>query len=94
MNGASLLLPESDLPAPLTGFAATQEFTWRNTWIDEMSGATGPARFIVENAGPQSIELSMAEDGLLVYSLALAPPGSPLFDGMSCQPGAETSSTE
>jgi hypothetical protein len=73
VNGAPILLPDGAVAAPIAGFAETSGFTWRNTWVDEMTGASGPARVTVAAGGPQVVELSMAEDGLLIYSVALAP---------------------
>ena len=76
----------------MTGVGETADFTWRNTWIDEMTGETGPARFTFDAGGAQLVELSMAEDGLLVYSMMLAPVDGPasqqLLNGSSCTPAA------
>jgi hypothetical protein len=87
VNGAPLLPPGSEVAMPVAGFGETADFTWRNTWRDEMTGVTGPARFTFDAGGPQTVELSMAEDGLLVYSVVLAPvDGAQLANGEGCTP--------
>ncbi len=87
VNGAPLLPPDSAVAAPVAGFGETADFTWRNTWRDEMTGETGLARFTFVAGGPQMVELSMAEDGLLVYSVVLAPvDGAQPVNGESCLP--------
>ena len=87
VNGAPLLLPGSEVAVPVAGFGETADFIWRIIWRDEMTGETGPARFTFNAGGPQMIELSMAEDGLLVYSVVLAPvDGAEPVNGESCTP--------
>jgi hypothetical protein len=87
VNGAPLLTPAGAIAAPIVGFADAPGFTWQSTWRDEMTGDTGPAAFLVDTVGPQSIELSMAEDGLLIYSVALTPvDGAQMLDGAVCAP--------
>jgi hypothetical protein len=87
VNGAPLLPPAGAVAVPIVGFADAPGFTWQSTWRDEMTGATGPAAFPLDTAGPQSIELSMAEDGLLIYSVALTPvDDAQMLDGAACTP--------
>ncbi|MBK8048490.1 MAG: cadherin-like domain-containing protein [Anaerolineales bacterium] len=67
--------PNGDTPAVLTGFASGDGFTWQSSWED--AGATGmPVEFELADAGPHTINLWMADDGLLVHSLQLTPVGA------------------
>jgi len=73
LNGLPVLSPKSSAPLAITGFDASEGFTWQNRWRDDLSGFSGDIVLAVAEAGTQQVNLWMAEDGLLVHSLALAP---------------------
>ena len=73
LNGVPVLSSESGAPLAITGFDASEGFTWQNRWRDDLSGFSGDIMLTVAEAGTQQVNLWMAEDGLLVHSLALVP---------------------
>jgi hypothetical protein len=63
------ILADDGAPVALSGFAAQPGFTWQPQ--PDTDGA--PALFTIPEAGVHSIDLWMADDGLLVQAVGIAP---------------------
>jgi hypothetical protein len=73
LNGAPAARDGSGQVLPITGFADTPGYSWQSRWRDPLAGASGAVTISVPEPGSQTINLWMADDGLIVYSLRLTP---------------------
>jgi hypothetical protein len=64
------LLTDDGAPVPLSGFAASPGFTWQALLDD---AASSPAILSVAGDGLHSVDLWMADDGVLVSAVAVVP---------------------
>jgi len=64
------LLADDGTPVPLSGFAAAPGFTWQALLDD---AASSPALLSVAEDGLHSVDLWMADDGVLVSAVAVVP---------------------
>ena len=71
LDGAPAVLEDGSTAAALSGFADAEGFTWQNAWLDASTGAVAPVVVRVEEPGVSTVNLWMAEDGLLVHSVKL-----------------------
>jgi hypothetical protein len=72
-NGAAVAVDANGAPLPVGGFAEQAGFTWQNRWRDPLAGTSGAVTLTAPEAGPHQVNLWMAADGLIVYSLRVAP---------------------
>jgi hypothetical protein len=72
-NGAAVAVDANGAPLPVGGFAEQAGFTWQNRWRDPLAGTSGAVTLTAPEAGPHQVNLWMAADGLIVYSLRIAP---------------------
>jgi hypothetical protein len=73
VNGASLANDVNGQPLAVGGFAEQAGFSWQNRWSDPAAGISGAVTFSAAEAGLHQVNLWMADDGLIVYSLRVTP---------------------
>ncbi len=91
LDGAPTVAADALTPAAVTGYADYAGFTWQSEWLDA-DGNPVPALVTAPEAGPHTVQLWMAEDGLIVYSLRLTPLAAienGVAPGAACGPSAE-----
>ncbi|MBW7884239.1 MAG: hypothetical protein H3C34_16670, partial [Caldilineaceae bacterium] len=71
LNDSPIVYPGTDSPAPIAGFAGSEDFVWQHDWQDPGTGESGPALVTVEEPGLQTFNLWMAADGFLVQGVRL-----------------------
>lgn len=72
-NGAPIAADVNGAPLAISGFTDQAGFTWQNRWSDPAAGTSGATTFTATEAGPNQVNLWMADDGLIVYSLRITP---------------------
>ncbi len=72
-NGVAAASDGLGLMLPIGGFAAWPGYTWQDRWLDAAAGTTGAVTVSAGEPGVQTINLWMADDGLIVYGLRVTP---------------------
>jgi hypothetical protein len=72
-NGAPVATDANGAPLAVSGFAGQDGFTWQNRWSDAAAGVSAAATVTVPEAGVHQVNLWMADDGLIIYSLRITP---------------------
>jgi hypothetical protein len=73
VNGLAAATDGAGQMLPIGGFAASPGYTWQDRWLDPTLSSSGAVTLRAAEPGVQTIQLWMADDGLIVYGLRLTP---------------------
>jgi hypothetical protein len=73
LNGAPVVIDGAGQVLPLSGFGDWPGFTWQDRWRDPAGGSSGAVTISIAEEGAQTLQLWMADDGLIVYGLRVTP---------------------
>ncbi len=89
-NGAPAVVDATGQMLAIGGFDGWSGYTWQSRWVDPAAGESGAVTLQAAEPGVQRIQLWMADDGLIVYSLRVAALGQadvePGADAAACGP--------